>query len=78
MPVRGGFRAHYRTRDRRDLSARGTARLNPHDRDVPEIGQELAAARALSALAHELHMAAADDISGVTEERVSDEDLDHS
>ena len=41
------------------------ARLNPHDPDVPEIGDELAAARALSDLAHVLLEAAADDLSGV-------------
>ncbi|WP_432479281.1 DUF1876 domain-containing protein [Nocardioides sp. GXQ0305] len=63
--------AHART----DLSAQGTARLSPRDHDVPEIGYELATARALSALAHELLMAAADDISGVTHETVLPEDL---
>ena len=30
------------------LTGTGTARLNPTDRDVPEIGDELAVARALS------------------------------
>ena len=63
--------ATLHTRDRTGLRARGTARLNPHDRDVPEIGFELATARALSALAHQLLEAAADDIAGVTRERVS-------
>jgi hypothetical protein len=39
----------------------GNARKNPIDRDVPQIGDELAAARALSDLAHRLlHVAAAD------------------
>jgi hypothetical protein len=60
---------------RNDLSGHGTARLNPRDRDVPEIGYELATARALSSLAHELLMAAADDISGVTHEDVVADDL---
>ena len=32
----------------------GTARLNPTDSDVPEIGDELAVARALSDLSHQL------------------------
>ncbi|MFC7493554.1 MULTISPECIES: DUF1876 domain-containing protein [unclassified Nocardioides] len=32
----------------------GTARRRPGDRDVPEIGDELAVCRALSALVHEL------------------------
>ncbi|MEV0071020.1 dsRBD fold-containing protein [Amycolatopsis sp. NPDC050768] len=50
------------------LDAAGTARLNPVDRDVPEIGDELAAARALSALAHRLLDVAAEDIEGITHE----------
>jgi hypothetical protein len=57
--------AHLRTSDRTSLTGTGTARLNPADPDVPEIGDELAAARALSQLAHALLDAAADDISGV-------------
>lgn len=57
--------AHLRTGDRTSLTGTGTARLNPADPDVPEIGDELAAARALSQLAHALLEAAADDISGV-------------
>lgn len=48
------------------LRATGTARLNPHDANVPEIGDELAAARALSELAHRLLHTAADDIESVT------------
>jgi len=51
------------------LVATGSARLNPRDHDVPEIGAELAASRALSELAHRLLAAAADDIEGVTHER---------
>ena len=57
--------AHLRTGDQTSLTGTGTARLNPTDPDVPEIGDELAAARALSQLAHALLEAAADDISGV-------------
>jgi hypothetical protein len=48
----------------------GRARLNPADRDVPEIGDELAAARALNDLGHRLLIAAAGDIEGITHERV--------
>lgn len=57
--------AHLHTGDRTSLTGTGTARLNPADPDVPEIGDELAASRALSQLAHALLEAAADDISGV-------------
>lgn len=48
--VDGVFTANavLHTRDRTRLEARGTARLNPHDPDVPEIGYDLATARALS------------------------------
>jgi hypothetical protein len=51
-----------------DLVGVGLARLSPADRDVPEIGDELAAARALSELSHRLLDAAADDIEQVTHE----------
>jgi hypothetical protein len=40
----------------------GRARRNPADPDIPKIGEELATARALSDLAHQLLHAAADDI----------------
>jgi uncharacterized protein DUF1876 len=40
----------------------GTARRNPTDPDVPRIGEELAAARALSDLSHRLLHAAASSI----------------
>jgi hypothetical protein len=49
----------------------GRARLNPADRDVPEIGDELAAARALSDLGHRLLLTAAADIEAVTHQPVS-------
>ena len=68
-------RARLHTRDRAGLSGSGTARVSPREADVPEIGFELAAARALSDLAHQLLIAAADDISGVTRERVVAADL---
>ncbi|QWZ08776.1 DUF1876 domain-containing protein [Nocardioides panacis] len=66
--------ARLHTGDATSLSASGSARLSPRDRDVPEIGDELAAARALSRLAHELLDAAAGDIENLTHEHV---DLDH-
>jgi len=46
----------------------GRARLNPADEDIPEIGDELAAARALNDLGHRLLLAAAADIEAVTDE----------
>jgi hypothetical protein len=58
--------ARLHTQDKSHLHGSGTARLNPIDRDVPEIGDELAAARALSMLAHELLNAAAGDIEAIT------------
>ena len=48
----------------------GRARLNPHDYDVPEIGDEVAVARALSDLGHRLLITAAQDIEQVTNEPV--------
>ena len=48
----------------------GTARRNPRDAEVPEIGDELAASRALSELAHQLLDAAADDIEAITQRPV--------
>lgn len=48
------------------LYATGRARLSPHDRyDVPEVGYELAAGRALEALAQKLLTAAEDDVAGI-------------
>jgi hypothetical protein len=58
--------ARLHTADRTHLVGVGLARLNPADRDVPEIGDELAASRALADLAHQLLEAAADDIEGIT------------
>ena len=42
--------AHLHTHDRTTLTASGTARLHPGERDVPEIGYELATGRALANL----------------------------
>jgi uncharacterized protein DUF1876 len=60
----GRTRAHarLRTQDSDRLVGVGLARLNPADRDIPEIGDELAAARALSDLAHHLLDVAGGDI----------------
>lgn len=52
------------------LTGLGIARRNPNDREVPEIGDELAVARALSELAHQLLHAAAEDIEGITAQPV--------
>ncbi len=51
------------------LAGRGRARLNPADRYVAKIGAEIAAARALSELAHKLLHTAAADVEGMTHER---------
>ena len=48
----------------------GRARLNPHDPDVPEIGDEIAVARALLDLGHRLLNIASADIESVTHEHV--------
>jgi hypothetical protein len=49
-----------------ELRGRGTSRRNPHDESEPRIGDELATARALSDLAHQLLAAAASDIESKT------------
>ena len=46
--------AVLRTPAGRELRGHGRARRNPHDRPAPLIGEEVAGARALSTLAHEL------------------------
>ena len=51
------------------LSGHGVARRNPDDREVTDIGEEIAAARALSDLAHKLLSTAADNIEGITHKR---------
>lgn len=60
--------AVLRGNDVRRLHGVGRARRNPRDRSVPEIGDELAAARALSHLAHQLLDAAAADVESFTRE----------
>jgi hypothetical protein len=58
--------ARLRTQDTERLVGVGLARRNPADQNVPEIGDELAAARALSELSHNLLDAAAADIEQIT------------
>ncbi|MGK5632472.1 DUF1876 domain-containing protein [Streptomyces sp. URMC 123] len=52
------------------LVGEGSARCNPADENVPAIGDELAAARALSDLTHQLVHTAAQDIESHTHQRV--------
>ncbi|HEU4911735.1 MAG TPA: DUF1876 domain-containing protein [Actinomycetes bacterium] len=47
------------------LEGHGEAHRHPKDPDVPEIGDELATARALSDLSHRLVEAAAEEISRI-------------
>jgi Rv2632c-like len=49
--------ARLHTSDRTDLRGVGTSSRNPGDREVPEIGDELAVSRALADLAEHLHTA---------------------
>jgi hypothetical protein len=48
----------------------GQADVSPHDANVPEIGDEVAVARALRDLADRLLAVASSDIEGVTQEDV--------
>ncbi len=48
----------------------GVARRHPGDRDVPEIGEELAACRALTGLAHDLLESTVADVEGNVHEKV--------
>jgi uncharacterized protein DUF1876 len=57
--------ARLRTRDN-EVTGHGLARRHPHDANVPEIGDELAVARALSDLAHKLFDATIGDIEAIT------------
>jgi hypothetical protein len=51
-----------------ELTGVGLARRSPEDKDVPQIGDELAVARALSELSHQLLDATAADIERITHE----------
>jgi hypothetical protein len=54
-----------------EFRGRGFARRHPQDEAVPRIGDELAIARALSGLAHQLVDAAAHDIEAKTHRPVA-------
>lgn len=62
--------ARLQTGDDTRLIGVGVAHRNPDDVNVPEIGDELAAARALADLGDKLLSATADDIEDVTHEPV--------
>jgi Domain of unknown function (DUF1876) len=66
----GTTRAEARlARDGVGMTGRGLARRHPGDREVTQIGEEIAAARALSDLAHQLLSDAAGQIEGITHQR---------
>ena len=66
----GTTRAEARlARDAVGMIGCGLARRSPGDREVMQIGEEIAAARALSDLAHQLLSDAAGQIEGITHER---------
>ncbi len=56
---------------RDDLIGAGQARVGPEDPNIPEIGDEIAVARALSDLGHRLMVVAAGDLEDATHRRVS-------
>jgi Domain of unknown function (DUF1876) len=55
--------------DDRNFWGRGKAKLNPTDRNVAAIGEEIAIARALSDLSHKLLHSAAVGVENMTHER---------
>lgn len=61
--------AVLRTPDDREHRGYGQARRNPADRPAPLIGEEVASARALSNLAHELLESAATQIEANVQRR---------
>ena len=63
-------KARLRWRDKESVGV-GLARRNPADRNVAEIGDELAVARALTDLANRLLKVTAHDIEAVTDEPVT-------
>jgi len=66
----GKTRAEARlTKEGVGVIGRGLARRNPDDQEVTQIGEKIAAARALSDLAHQLINDAAGQIEGITHER---------
>ena len=63
-------RAEARLHSGDPTNVRGVGRSwrNPHAPEVPEVGDELAAARSLDDLAQRLRAAAADDIQAIADE----------
>jgi hypothetical protein len=57
------------TKDSVGIVGHGLARRNPDDQQVTQIGEEIAAARALSDLAHQLLSDAAGQVEGITRQR---------
>ena len=57
------------TRNGASMVGSGIARRNPDDQEATQIGEEIAAARALSDLAHQLLGYAAGQIEEITHER---------
>ena len=55
--------------DNRNFSGRGKAKLNPADRNVSVIGEEIAIARALSDLSHKLLHSATVGVESMTHEK---------
>ena len=55
--------------DNRNFWGRGKAKLNPADRNVSVIGEEIAIARALSDLSHKLLHSAAVGVESMTHEK---------
>ena len=58
--------ARLHTGDPIDIRGFGTSSRNPRDPDVPEIGDELAAARALANLAENLRRTATADVEALS------------
>ena len=64
--------ARLRTGDATEVHGVGITRRNPHDRDVPEVGDELAVARALGDLSRHLLSEAVADIEALSWEQEHD------
>jgi hypothetical protein len=62
--------ARLHSRDDTHLAGVGFARCNPSDRDVPEIGDELAVSRALADLSRQVIEATRTDLAGITHEPI--------
>ena len=65
----GNTRAEARLARDGGMTGHGLARRHPEDQQVTQIGEEIAAARALSDLAHQLLGDAAGQIEGITHQR---------